>query len=242
MLDPDAPAAFKGLQHMLVGGEALPASLARQLTALVPKLHDVYGPTETTVWSTTHLVGDEDPVPIGKPLANQRVYVLDQYRQPVSVGHPGDLWIGGDGVTAGYFRRPELTAECFVPDPFDDGGTMYRTGDLARWQPGGVLEYLGRTDHQVKVRGYRIELGEIQAELEKQEGVNAALVVVHDENLVAFVASGMDDSSFSVVCVYDTRLGFLSRFSTFTQLSATSVLLLLKRPLGQLLWPPKFTK
>lgn len=182
MLDPDAPAAFKGLQHMLVGGEALPASLARQLTALVPKLHDVYGPTETTVWSTTHLVGDEDPVPIGKPLANQRVYVLDQYRQPVSVGHPGDLWIGGDGVTAGYFRRPELTAECFVPDPFDDGGTMYRTGDLARWQPGGVLEYLGRTDHQVKVRGYRIELGEIEAALSQHAAIRENVVVAREED------------------------------------------------------------
>ena len=177
MLDPGAAAAFKGLKHMLVGGEALPFSLARQLKALAPQVHDVYGPTETTVWSTTQLVGDEDPVPIGRPLANQRVYVLDAYRQPVAVGHPGELWIGGAGVTAGYFRRPELTAECFVPDPFVDDGTMYRTGDLARWQPEGVLEYLGRADHQVKVRGYRIELGEIEAALSQHPALRESVVL-----------------------------------------------------------------
>lgn len=177
MLDPDAATALKGLKHMLVGGEALPVSLARQLTALVPKVHDVYGPTETTVWSTTQLVGDDDPVPIGRPLANQRVYVLDANRQPVAIGPPGELWIGGAGVTAGYFRRPELTAECFVPDPFVEGGTMYRTGDLARWQPSGVLEYLGRTDHQVKVRGYRIELGEIEAALSQHATIRESVVV-----------------------------------------------------------------
>ncbi|MCK5943003.1 MAG: LLM class flavin-dependent oxidoreductase, partial [Planctomycetes bacterium] len=164
MLDPEAEGAFAGLRHMLVGGEALPSALARQLVAIVPKLHDVYGPTETTVWSTTWQVGDDEPVPIGRPLANQQVYVLDDHLQPVPTGSAGELWIGGDGVTAGYFRRPELTDEKFRPDPFRDveGARIYATGDLVRWRDDGVLEYLGRKDLQVKVRGYRIELGEIE--------------------------------------------------------------------------------
>jgi len=177
LLDPAAAPALGGLRHMLVGGEALPGQLARELVALVPRLHDVYGPTETTVWSTTQPVADEDPVPIGKPLVNQRAYVLDPHRQPVAAGSTGELWIGGDGVTAGYFRRPELTAERFVPDPFVGGAAqMYCTGDLARWRDDGVLEYLGRTDHQVKVRGYRIELGEIEAALSQHAGVRECVV------------------------------------------------------------------
>jgi acyl-coenzyme A synthetase/AMP-(fatty) acid ligase/acyl carrier protein len=170
---------------MLVGGEALPVELARQLRALVPNLHDVYGPTETTVWSTTMRVGDEEPVPIGRPLANQRCYVLDQRLQPVPVGSPGELWIGGAGVTGGYFRRPELTAERFVPDPFVGptavGATMYGTGDLVRWRADGVLEYLGRKDNQVKVRGYRIELGEIEAALSRHAGIREAVVVARQD-------------------------------------------------------------
>ncbi|MFO1077879.1 MAG: MupA/Atu3671 family FMN-dependent luciferase-like monooxygenase, partial [Planctomycetota bacterium] len=180
LLDPAAKAAFGGLRHMLVGGEALPAPLARELRALVPNLHDVYGPTETTVWSTTSRVGADEPVPIGRPLANQTVYVLDRHRQPVPIGEAGELWIGGAGVTAGYFRRPKLTAERFVPDPFAPGGTMYCTGDLARWRPDGQLEYLGRTDHQVKVRGHRIELGEIEAALLRHAGVRECAVTARD--------------------------------------------------------------
>jgi natural product biosynthesis luciferase-like monooxygenase protein len=185
LLDPAAAPALRGLQHMLVGGEALPVELARQLRALVPNLHDVYGPTETTVWSTTMRVGDEEPVPIGRPLANQRCYVLDQRLQPVPVGSPGELWIGGAGVTGGYFRRPELTAERFVPDPFVGptavGATMYGTGDLVRWRADGVLEYLGRKDNQVKVRGYRIELGEIEAALSRHAGIREAVVVARQD-------------------------------------------------------------
>jgi len=152
----------------------------------VPRLTDVYGPTETTVWSTTMPVGDDEPVPIGRPLENQRVYVLDDHLQPVPIGSPGELWIGGAGVTAGYFRRPELTAERFRPDPFAPaaaGGDakIYGTGDLVRWRADGVLEYLGRKDLQVKVRGYRIELGEIEAALSRHPGVREAVVVARDD-------------------------------------------------------------
>ncbi|MBL8750202.1 MAG: LLM class flavin-dependent oxidoreductase [Planctomycetes bacterium] len=182
LVDPAAANAFRGLRHMLVGGEALAPALARDLRALVPNLHDVYGPTETTVWSTTMRVGAEEPVPIGRPLANQRVYVLDANRQPVPIGGAGELWIGGAGVTAGYFRRPELTAERFVADPFAPaGGSMYATGDLARFRGDGVLEYLGRKDHQVKVRGYRIELGEIEAALGQHAAVRECVVVARTD-------------------------------------------------------------
>ncbi|MGE3174846.1 MAG: MupA/Atu3671 family FMN-dependent luciferase-like monooxygenase [Planctomycetota bacterium] len=181
LVDPDSKAALGRLRHMLVGGEALPSALAQKLTALVPRLHDMYGPTETTVWSTTWLVGDDEPVPIGRPLANQSVYVLDAFGQLVAPGEPGELWIGGAGVTRGYHGRDELTAERFVPDPFAGSGTMYRTGDLARWRGDGVLEYLGRADFQVKIRGYRIELGEIETVLAQHPGVREVAVTArHD--------------------------------------------------------------
>ncbi len=190
LLDPACAPALRGLRHMLVGGEALAGELARELRAAVGTLHDVYGPTETTVWSTTAVVGDDEPVPIGRPLANQRAYVLDPNLQPVPIGSAGELWIGGAGVTAGYFGRPELTAERFRPDPFVAGGTIYGTGDLARWRPDGVLEYLGRKDHQVKVRGYRIELGEIEAALGRHAGVRENVVVARadggESRLVAY--------------------------------------------------------
>ena len=181
LVDPAAAPAFRSLRHLLVGGEALANALARELRGLVPNVHDVYGPTETTVWSTTMRVGNDEPVPIGRPLANQRAYVLDAHLQPVPIGSPGELWIGGAGVTAGYFRRPELTAERFRPDPFAAGGTIYGTGDVVRWRADGVLEYLGRKDHQVKVRGYRIELGEIEAVLGRHPGVRECVVVARSD-------------------------------------------------------------
>ncbi len=182
LVDPAAAPAFRSLRHLLVGGEALAGGLARELRALVGALHDVYGPTETTVWSTTMRVGDDEPVPIGRPLCNQRTYVLDANQQPVPIGSPGELWIGGAGVTAGYFRRPELTAQRFLVDPWGAvGSTMYGTGDLVRWRPDGVLLYLGRQDHQVKVRGFRIELGEIEAALHRHVGVREGVVVARTE-------------------------------------------------------------
>jgi natural product biosynthesis luciferase-like monooxygenase protein len=193
LLDPAAPKAFGSLQQMLVGGEALPSATARQLKDVVSVLHDVYGPTETTVWSTTQVVGDDEPVPIGKPMRNQQAYVLDHHLQPVPIGGVGELWIGGDGVTAGYFRRPELTDERFRADPFRSGGNdakIYGTGDLVRFRDDGVLEYLGRKDLQVKVRGYRIELGEIEAALSQHSGIREVVVVARhdggDARLVAY--------------------------------------------------------
>ncbi|HLU39080.1 MAG TPA: MupA/Atu3671 family FMN-dependent luciferase-like monooxygenase, partial [Planctomycetota bacterium] len=169
LTDERGRAALRRLDRMLVGGEALPPALARELTGLVRgELWNMYGPTETTVWSTCARI-DADAarrgaITIGTPLANQRVYVLDALRQPVPVGVEGELWIGGAGVARGYLGRPEATAERFVPDPFapqGDGAMMYRTGDLAAWTETGELRFGGRVDHQVKLRGYRIELGEI---------------------------------------------------------------------------------
>jgi natural product biosynthesis luciferase-like monooxygenase protein len=201
-LQDDTRAALAEVAHVYVGGEALPAALAGELAGLVRSgdVTNMYGPTETTIWSTTWKVrAPLESVPIGTPIANTRVYVLDQHLEPVPPGVPGELWIGGDGVVRGYHRRPELTAERFVADPFRPGGArMYRTGDLARWrrQADGtaVLEFLGRVDHQVKVRGYRIELGEIEARLGQHPAVRECVVVVRadaagDGELVAFVSA-----------------------------------------------------
>lgn len=174
--------ALAGLKRMMVGGEALPESLAAELRAALPNgtLTNMYGPTETTVWSTTHDVTAPGTVPLGKPIANTQVYVLDAAMQPVPPGVVGELFIGGDGVARGYFERPELTRERFLADPFT-GGRMYRTGDLARWRKDGTLDFLGRVDHQVKLRGYRIELGEIEAVLRRDPAVAEAAVVVQEE-------------------------------------------------------------
>ncbi|MGZ3459364.1 MAG: AMP-binding protein, partial [Archangium sp.] len=158
--------ALSGLRQMLVGGEALPGSLAGRLRAAVPGgLLNMYGPTETTIWSSTHQVEEETAgtVSIGKPLANTELYILDAHLRPVPVGVAGELYLGGAGVVRGYLGRPELTAERFLPDiaSSEPGARMYRTGDRARWRADGTVEFLGRVDHQVKVRGFRIELGEV---------------------------------------------------------------------------------
>ena len=182
---------------ILCGGEALPRELADRLLATGGELWNLYGPTETTVWSTVARVrpGPEHPW-IGKPIANTRVYILDAARQPVPVGVPGELYIGGEGLARGYLGRPELTAERFVPDPFaaEAGARMYRTGDLARWRADGSLHCLGRADNQVKIRGYRVEPGEIEAALARHAAVDQAVVVARpdasgEHRLIAYLVS-----------------------------------------------------
>jgi surfactin family lipopeptide synthetase A len=192
-------AGWKGSEQLKIvcGGEALPRTLAEQLLARGRSLWHMYGPTETTVWSSIlELKRGEGPPPIGGPIANTSFYVMDTHRQPVPIGVPGELYIGGHGVASGYRQRPELTAERFVPDPFAFEGTerLYRTGDLVRWRETGTLEFLGRIDQQVKLRGFRIELEEIEAALGSQPGVGAAVVVVRedtpgDRRLVAYVVA-----------------------------------------------------
>jgi amino acid adenylation domain-containing protein/natural product biosynthesis luciferase-like monooxygenase protein len=167
----------------LCGGEALPGELAARLRPRVAALWNVYGPTETTIWSTAYAIGDAQArpaiEPIGRPLANTQVYVLDAHGRPAPIGVTGELFIAGAGVARGYWQRPELTGERFVPDPFADapGARMYRTGDRGRWLPSGELAFEGRSDFQVKVRGFRIEPGEVEAALRGVPGIRDAVVV-----------------------------------------------------------------
>ena len=187
---------------LVIGGEALlgeTLSFFREHGADI-RLINEYGPTETVVGCCVHEVAPgacaPGPVPIGRPIANTQIYLLDQHQQPVPSRFTGELYIGGDGVTRGYLDRPALTAERFVPDPFGDepGARLYRTGDLGRYRPDGDLEYLGRIDHQVKIRGYRIELGEIEAALGRHPGVREAVVLARedkalDKRLVAYLVA-----------------------------------------------------
>ncbi|MBB5874407.1 amino acid adenylation domain-containing protein/thioester reductase-like protein [Allocatelliglobosispora scoriae] len=177
----------------LCGGEALSRDLADSLLNRVGAVWNLYGPTETTIWSTVGHVMPGTSITLGEPVANTRLYILDQHLQPLPEGVPGELCIGGDGVADGYLHRPELTAQRFRPDPFRPGGRLYRTGDLVRRNALGELEFLGRTDHQVKIRGFRIELGEIEALLTAQPGVRQAVVMARrdggEAELAAYVTA-----------------------------------------------------
>jgi acyl-CoA synthetase (AMP-forming)/AMP-acid ligase II len=179
----------------LCGGEALPRDLADALLGRVRQLWNLYGPTETTIWSTIDRIETPDSaITVGRPIANTQVYVLDAAQQPVGIGVPGEIWIGGRGVAIGYHRQPELTADRFLPDPYSAvvGAKFYRTGDLGKWDVRGRLHHMGRLDHQVKIRGYRIELGEIEAQLATHPAVRQAVVLAReagpgDLRLVAYV-------------------------------------------------------
>jgi amino acid adenylation domain-containing protein len=167
---------------MLCGGEVLPRTLADSLLDGGGTLWNMYGPTETTVWSScARIVADDAPIAIGQPIANTQLHVLDRQLQPVPYGVIGELYIGGDGVAKGYFRREDLTKERFVADPFNPGHRLYRTGDVARRLCGGDIQVLGRADLQVKLRGHRIELGEVEAALSRRAGLAAAAVALRDD-------------------------------------------------------------
>ncbi len=198
----DDPRQLDGLGELLIGGEALSVDHVRRALAALPHTSIIngYGPTECTTFTCTYriprdLPADACSVPIGRPIADTRVYVLNAGRQLVPVGVVGELYVGGAGVARGYLGRPELTAERFVADPF--GSTderLYRTGDLVRWQADGTLEFVGRRDSQIKIRGYRIEAGEIEATLMRHPGVRACAVVLRDDppigkRLVAYVVA-----------------------------------------------------
>lgn len=195
-LHDEARAALAQVSTLMVGGEALAGPLAAELAELTgaPVLN-MYGPTETTIWSTTGTTTGADGAAvadIGTPIANTRAYVLDQGQALVPLGTPGELYIGGAGVTRGYWNRPEMTAERFLPDPFVPGGRMYRTGDLVCWREDGRLDFLGRADAQVKIRGHRIEPGEIETRLTARPDIDDAVVIAREDRpgdvrLVAYV-------------------------------------------------------
>ena len=185
------------LRRIFCSGEALPAELPRRVLSALPtaELHNLYGPTEAAIDVSHHACAADEPVgtvPIGRPVWNTQLHVLDALLRPMPVGVPGELWIGGVQVGRGYLGRPELTAERFVPNPFGPG-RLYRTGDLVRRRTDGTLDYLGRTDFQVKIRGVRIELAEIEAALEAVPGVRQALVLARPHRgeleLVGYVAA-----------------------------------------------------
>jgi amino acid adenylation domain-containing protein len=193
---------LKGLRQLIVGGDVMPPAAARRLLQAFPgiRLINAYGPTEGTIVACSHLMTDPSEImhtiPIGRPAAETRVHLLDRAMRQVPAGIPGELFIGGEGVARGYHRRPDLTAERFVPDPFDDGpgARLYRTGDLARWRSDGKLEFLGRVDQQVKIRGYRIEPGEVETVLGLHPDVRECAVVPQagiagERRLVAYVVS-----------------------------------------------------
>ncbi len=208
-MNKESEMALGHVKRLMLGGEALSSALVQDLRgATKAQILNMYGPTETTIWSSTENVGVFDGIcNIGTPLANQQLYVLDPELKPVPVGIAGELWIGGDGVTRGYWNQPDLTAEKFVNDPFvlpenscKWGPRMYRTGDLVRWRGDGKIDFLGRTDHQVKLRGYRIELGEIEAVLEAQPHVRQAVVMAREDNpgdlrLVAYFVGSADEQT-----------------------------------------------
>lgn len=185
------------LKRVISSGEALSFDLVQRFfDCLKAELHNLYGPTEAAVdvsfWPCS-VTSSNQVVPIGRPISNLRLYVLDSYLQPVPIGLPGELYIGGLGLARGYFNKPDLTADRFGPDPFGSAGTrLYRTGDLVRYLPDGNVEYLERIDHQVKLRGFRIELGEIESVLSQHAGVHACVVTLRDgaqgdKQLVAYI-------------------------------------------------------
>ena len=186
---------------ILCGGEALTRSLADRLLDKCSSLWNMYGPTETTIWSAIYQVeSDNNSVPIGYPIKNTQIYIIDRYSRrkddPLKlspVGEAGEVYIGGDGLARGYLNRPELTKERFVSNPFDNFNTrLYKTGDLARYLPDGNIQFIGRVDHQVKIRGHRIELGEIESIITQNSAIREAVVVPREDesghkNLVAYV-------------------------------------------------------
>jgi amino acid adenylation domain-containing protein len=203
LLDAGGGAGVLPRRYLILGGEALSRELAARITALAPACEIInhYGPTETTVGSLALRLRDYDwkapanhGIPIGRPIANTRAYILDARQQPVPPGVTGELYLAGDGVAAGYIGQPELTAERFVAEPFagDGAARMYKTGDRARYLADGNVEFLGRSDDQVKIRGFRIELGEIEAVLSGHPGVRRAVALARendrgDKYLVAYV-------------------------------------------------------
>lgn len=205
-MNEEAATALGQVAHLYLGGEALPGALVAELNALTgAEITNMYGPTETTIWSSTASPdAKETTANIGYPIANTQLYVVDEDLNPVPFGVPGELLIGGAGVTRGYWQRDDLTEDRFVADPFAGSGRLYRTGDLVRRRLDGALEFVGRADHQVKLRGYRIELGEIESRLESLPNVRQAVAVTREDvpgdvRLVAYVIGSATEAEMRSV-------------------------------------------
>jgi amino acid adenylation domain-containing protein len=194
---------FARLRTLITGGDIVDARVAARVLERSPpqRLLNGYGPTETTTFAATYQIcevaASATRIPIGRPISNTRIYILDRHREPVPIGASGEIHIGGAGVARGYLNRPELTAERFIASPFVGGDRLYRTGDLGRYRPDGTIEYLGRNDFQVKIRGFRIELGEIEARLAEHPGVREAVALARedapgDQRLVAYTIARPD--------------------------------------------------
>ena len=201
----EVPWAFNSVRYLLFGGEAVSPRWMKAVLKNGPpeRLLHVYGPTESTTFTLWYEVTDVPEgakiIPIGRPISNTQVYVLDHHRWPVPVGVPGELCIAGMGLARGYLNHPELTTEKFIPNPFseDAEARLYTTGDLVRYLPDGNIEFLGRLDHQVKIRGFRVELGEIEAVLSQHTAVREAVVLARedipgDKRLVAYFVSDQE--------------------------------------------------
>ncbi|NHB10099.1 amino acid adenylation domain-containing protein [Burkholderia cepacia] len=218
-----AAAQCDSVRLIVASGEALAPELVEKMARLLPHatLVNLYGPTEAAIDVSHWTCGPDDAqavaVPIGHPIANLQLHVLDAAWQPVPAGATGELYLAGAGLARGYLGRPALTAERFVPDPFVPGARMYRTGDLARRRADGALDYLGRVDTQVKLRGQRIEPGEIEALLRAAPGVNDAVVIVRDEQLVGYVARG-DAAPLDRAALLDTLRAHLPAYMVPSQL------------------------
>lgn len=184
-LSEENPGMFAGVRQLIIGGDVLSPRHINRVRHSTPGLTLIngYGPTENTTFSTTFPIDSDfaDSIPIGRPISNSTAYIVNEAGHLQPIGVPGELVVGGDGVGRGYANLPEMSAEKFVPNPYEHGARMYKTGDLARWRADGVIEYLGRIDQQVKIRGYRIELSEIDAALLKQPGMKEACVVASED-------------------------------------------------------------
>ncbi|PSB40959.1 non-ribosomal peptide synthetase, partial [Chamaesiphon polymorphus] len=214
LLAAEVPFALKTLKNLLFGGEVIDRRWVKEVfDSISPqRLIHVYGPTESTTfatWYSIESVSTDVTIPIGKPIANKQSYILDRYLQPVPIGVPGELHIGGDGLARGYLNRPDLTAAKFIPNPFssDESARLYKTGDLARYLPDGNIEFLGRIDNQVKIRGFRIELGEIEAVLSTHPQVQQAVAIATEaspghKRLVAYLVTSDESLSSSQVRVF----------------------------------------
>ncbi len=232
---------------VLCGGEPFPPDLVHQLVEQAAEVWNMYGPTETTVYSIIHPFSDpKDPVLIGHPIANTKIYILDQYQQQVPIGIPGEIYIGGDGVVTGYLNRPDLTEERFLRDPFSDDphSRMYRTGDLARYLPDGSIKYHQRTDTQVKIRGFRIELGEIETALTEHDLIQQAVVSVRedvpgDKTLAAYIIPKETDNSADHSAPEEMNTNLISQLRDYLKVKLpdymvpTHYMILPKLPLTQ---------